>query len=33
LTRDALIDDMIAAEEALGWALQTARSLEVETSV
>ncbi len=33
LTRDALIDDMIAPDEALGWALQTARSLEVEMSV
>jgi tRNA nucleotidyltransferase (CCA-adding enzyme) len=30
LTRDALIDDMIAADEALRWALQTARSLETE---
>jgi tRNA nucleotidyltransferase (CCA-adding enzyme) len=33
LTRDALIDDMIAPDEALAWALQTARSLEVEMSV
>lgn len=33
LTRDALIDDMIAADEALGWALETARSLEVEKGV
>ena len=33
LTRDALIDDMIAPDEALGWALQTARSLEVEMGV
>ena len=32
LTRDALIDDMIAAEEALRWALQTARSLEIEVA-
>jgi len=30
LTRDALIDDMIAADEALRWALETARSLETE---
>jgi tRNA nucleotidyltransferase (CCA-adding enzyme) len=30
LTRDALIDDMIAADDALGWALETARSLEAE---
>jgi tRNA nucleotidyltransferase (CCA-adding enzyme) len=30
LTRDALIDDMIAADEALGWAMETARSLETE---
>ena len=30
LTRDALIDDMIAADEALSWALETARSLETE---
>jgi tRNA nucleotidyltransferase (CCA-adding enzyme) len=33
LTRDALIDDMIAADDALGWALQTARSLEADTSI
>jgi len=33
LTRDALIDDMIAAEDALTWALETARSLETEKSV
>jgi hypothetical protein len=33
LTREALIDDMIAADEALGWALETARSLEVEKGV
>ena len=33
LTRDALIDDMIAADEALSWALETARSLETEMSV
>jgi hypothetical protein len=32
LTRDALIDDMIAADEALMWALETARSLETEMS-
>jgi tRNA nucleotidyltransferase (CCA-adding enzyme) len=31
LTREALIDDMIAANEALKWALETARSLETET--
>jgi tRNA nucleotidyltransferase (CCA-adding enzyme) len=30
LTRDALIDDMIEAEDALKWALETARSLETE---
>jgi len=30
LTRDALIDDMIALDDALGWALETARSLEAE---
>ncbi len=33
LTRNALIDDMIAADDALGWALETARSLESETPV
>ena len=27
-----LIDDMIEAEDALSWALETARSLETETS-
>ena len=32
LTRDALIDDMIAADEALTWAVETARSLETEMS-
>ena len=32
MTRDALIDDMIAADEALKWALQTARSLETEVA-
>jgi tRNA nucleotidyltransferase (CCA-adding enzyme) len=31
LTRDALIDDMIAAEDSLAWAVETARSLEAET--
>jgi tRNA nucleotidyltransferase (CCA-adding enzyme) len=31
LTRDALIDDVIAPEDALEWALHTARSLEAET--
>jgi hypothetical protein len=31
MTRDALIDDVIAAEDALAWAVQTARSLETET--
>ena len=31
LTRDALIDDMIAADDALRWALETARALETET--
>jgi tRNA nucleotidyltransferase (CCA-adding enzyme) len=31
LTRDALIDDMIETEDALSWALETARSLERET--
>ena len=30
LTRDALIDDMIAAEDSLAWAVETARSLEAE---
>jgi hypothetical protein len=31
LTRDALIDDMIATDDALRWALETARALETET--
>jgi tRNA nucleotidyltransferase (CCA-adding enzyme) len=31
LTRDALIDDMIETEDALSWALETARTLERET--
>jgi tRNA nucleotidyltransferase (CCA-adding enzyme) len=30
LTRDALIDDMIAADDCLGWAMETARTLERE---
>ena len=30
LTRDALIDDMIENDEALNWAIETARSLETE---
>ncbi len=30
LTRDALIDDMIVVDDALRWALETARSLETE---
>jgi tRNA nucleotidyltransferase (CCA-adding enzyme) len=33
MTRDALIDDMIVADEALDWALKTARSLEAEVRV
>ena len=30
---DALIDDMIAADEALAWAVETARTLETEMKV
>ncbi len=32
LTRDALIDDVIADDEALDWAIETARSLETEVA-
>jgi tRNA nucleotidyltransferase (CCA-adding enzyme) len=32
LTRDALIDDMIGPDDSLTWAMQTARSLEIEMS-
>jgi tRNA nucleotidyltransferase (CCA-adding enzyme) len=32
LTRDALIDDMIEIDDALNWAMETARSLEAEVT-